>query len=123
MLVLLPEGINPPLYELCVSFTTAGVSPYKVVGVSHPPCELVEINPCETKNGGCQHRCHYQNKAVTCECEPGYVLHSNGRSCKEINPCKSGNGGCQQKCFFKDKRVKCGCKSGFELLPDGRNCR
>ncbi|GBN40758.1 hypothetical protein AVEN_182367-1 [Araneus ventricosus] len=41
-----------------------------------------EISPCKSGNGGCQQKCHYKNKRVTCGCKAGFELQPDGRSCR-----------------------------------------
>ncbi|GBO46520.1 hypothetical protein AVEN_185805-1, partial [Araneus ventricosus] len=40
------------------------------------------INPCETGNGGCEQKCLYVDKRLSCGCEPDFILQPDGRSCK-----------------------------------------
>ena len=41
-----------------------------------------ENNPCKIKNGGCHHICRYKAKVKTCSCRSGFILESDGKSCK-----------------------------------------
>ena len=38
-------------------------------------------NECEDDNGGCEHICRDSQYSYTCECEAGYQLSANGKSC------------------------------------------
>ena len=40
----------------------------------------VGTNPCDTKNGGCEHKCTNDRGAAICSCESG-LLNSDGKSC------------------------------------------
>lgn len=41
-----------------------------------------EINPCEFSNGGCAHKCHYDQDTVHCTCNEGFYLLEDGKSCE-----------------------------------------
>ena len=41
----------------------------------------LDINECETSNGGCEHQCKNTNGSYTCECNKGFSLNGNGKSC------------------------------------------
>ena len=41
----------------------------------------LDINECEKSNGGCQHQCININGSYTCQCNGGFILNSNGKTC------------------------------------------
>ena len=41
----------------------------------------LDINECETLNGGCEHQCKNTNGSYTCECNKGFSLNGNGKGC------------------------------------------
>ena len=41
----------------------------------------LDINECETSNGGCEHQCKNTNGSYTCECNKGFSLNGNGKGC------------------------------------------
>ena len=41
----------------------------------------LDINECEISNGGCQHQCININGSYTCQCNEGFLLNSNGKTC------------------------------------------
>ena len=41
-----------------------------------------DIDECLTSNGGCQHICMNTPGSRQCQCRTGYILASDGRSCK-----------------------------------------
>ena len=41
------------------------------------------MNECALGNGGCAHRCVNSAGSFGCECNTGYVLLSDGKSCGE----------------------------------------
>ena len=42
---------------------------------------LLDVNECETSNGGCAHTCHNTIGTYYCACNSGYYVSSNGHSC------------------------------------------
>lgn len=46
---------------------------------------------CEINNGGCAHKCDFEENKISCSCHKGYFLHD--RDCHDINECKENNGG------------------------------
>ena len=42
---------------------------------------LLDVNECETSNGGCAHTCHNTIGTYYCVCNSGYYVSSNGHSC------------------------------------------
>ncbi len=41
----------------------------------------LDVNECQSNNGGCAQLCANQPGSHRCECSTGYVLDSDGRSC------------------------------------------
>lgn len=50
---------------------------------------ITDIDECAANNGGCMHQCRNNIGSFVCSCHNGYVLHENGRDCKE--------GGCKHE--------------------------
>ena len=46
----------------------------------HSPL-IADKNECDTSNGGCAHSCINTIGSYYCECDDGYQLASNGKSC------------------------------------------
>lgn len=46
-----------------------------------PLLSFLDINECERNNGGCQHRCINVEGSFTCDCNPGWQLGNDGRTC------------------------------------------
>ena len=42
---------------------------------------VLDANECEASNGGCQHHCVNNNGSYICQCNKGFVLDHNGKSC------------------------------------------
>ena len=41
----------------------------------------LDINECEISNGGCEHQCKNTNGSYVCECNTGFSLDGNGKTC------------------------------------------
>ena len=40
-----------------------------------------DVNECEVANGGCEQICNNIYGSFECDCQPGYVLNSDGFNC------------------------------------------
>ncbi|CAG4962203.1 unnamed protein product [Colias eurytheme] len=71
----------------------------------------------------CAHHCIPIPGSYKCECNPGFMLMSDGKNCKEVtkNRCKPHNP-CQHKCNDNGIEVKCSCRRGYQLMQDGKSC-
>ena len=56
-----------------------------------------DINECNGKHN-CEHECVNTKGSFYCECEAGYQLTRNQRSCEDKNECLTENGGCPIVC-------------------------
>ena len=45
----------------------------------------LDVNECETLNGGCDHQCKNTNGSYICECNAGFFLDGNGKTCSGIS--------------------------------------
>uniref|UniRef100_A0A4W5RWH2 Multiple EGF-like-domains 6b n=1 Tax=Hucho hucho TaxID=62062 RepID=A0A4W5RWH2_9TELE len=101
-------------------------------GFNGPSCQYGEYNTlclmycnideCQVYNGGCQHRCVNTRGSYHCECNPGFRLHVDARTCIVENPCHDKNGGCQQDCLVDGGKTHCDCRNGYKLAEDRKNC-
>lgn len=57
-----------------------------------------------------------------CECNPGFRLADDGRSCDNLDECQSDNGGCSQRCRDTLGSFICSCLEGYTLSIDTRTC-
>ena len=44
-------------------------------------CSCLDVNECDVSNGGCEHDCKNKNGSFICQCNRGYSLSGNGKSC------------------------------------------
>ncbi|XP_023035685.1 very low-density lipoprotein receptor isoform X3 [Drosophila willistoni] len=82
------------------------------------PAGKCGVNECSTKNGNCMHRCVDLAVGHRCECNEGYKLSSDKRSCVDINECENP-GMCSQICINEIGGFKCECEAGY--MRDPRN--
>ena len=55
----------------------------------------LDVNECETLNGGCDHQCNNTVGSFHCKCRKGFFLHRNGTTCigkfrikaEQVNSC------------------------------------
>ena len=70
---------SPPVFEIEIEESPVTDS---FVAVEEAPV-VVLINECEDgQNGGCEHTCVDTPESYYCECPTGYMLDSDGRSCR-----------------------------------------
>lgn len=41
----------------------------------------LDVNECNVLNGGCEHQCKNRNGSYICQCNKGYSLSGDGKSC------------------------------------------
>ena len=41
----------------------------------------LDVDECQLSNGGCEHHCINTNGSYTCNCNKGFFLDSNGKTC------------------------------------------
>ena len=102
--------------------------------------EILDVNECQSSNGGCEQVCTNTIGSFECSCNPGFNVSSNGANCigkmvqlnayhnpiiakyTDINECQTNNGGCEQICNNTDGSFECSCNQGYSLSSDGTNC-
>lgn len=85
---------------------------------------LLATDPCSVNH--CQHHCRDHNGRAICECQPGFELAYDQKSCVSSfrhSGCTVNNGGCEMECIQSGNNFRCGCRAGFELNEDKRTCR
>uniref|UniRef100_A0A8D2M6L8 Multiple EGF-like-domains 6 n=1 Tax=Zonotrichia albicollis TaxID=44394 RepID=A0A8D2M6L8_ZONAL len=94
------------------------------VGVpAFSPSFFADVDECQVHNGGCQHRCVNTLGSFYCECQPGFRLHTDGRTCLALNSCALNNGGCEHDCVQVTlAQHRCQCRHNHQLHQDGKRC-
>ncbi|KAI9557484.1 hypothetical protein GHT06_017312 [Daphnia sinensis] len=86
----------------------------------------VDIDECETGNGGCDDKCSNLPGSYICSCPVGFRLASNGKKCIDVNECslRNGHGPCQGACHNTHGSYHCSCEDmpGTQLAADGHLC-
>lgn len=93
---------------------------YVSTGGANPQC--VDVNECNTNNGGCSQTCSNTQGGFTCSCNTGYQLAADGKTCNDVNECLANNGGCSAyaTCTNTTGGRTCTCQSGYS--GDGVSC-
>ena len=78
------------------------------------------VNECETNNGGCAQICTDSPGGFECDCDEGFCLNADGKSCDEI----PSDALCTETCGFSNDG---GCDDGgpgasFSLCAFGTDC-
>uniref|UniRef100_A0A8B9ZFV2 Matrilin 4 n=1 Tax=Anas platyrhynchos TaxID=8839 RepID=A0A8B9ZFV2_ANAPL len=87
------------------------------------PLCLAGVDMCVERDHGCQHSCVSTPGSFYCECNPGYQLNADRKTCSLIDYCSFGNHSCQHECVSIPSGHRCRCHRGFTLQPDGSSCR
>ncbi|GAA6077128.1 multiple epidermal growth factor-like domains protein 6 isoform X3, partial [Tachysurus ichikawai] len=82
-----------------------------------------DINECLVHNGGCQHKCVNTRGSFHCQCDPGFRLHVDRRTCIGVSLCGVSNGGCEHFCIQQSAvQIQCRCRPNYRLAEDGKHC-
>ncbi|KAF6717443.1 Matrilin-4 [Oryzias melastigma] len=81
------------------------------------------IDLCAEGKHDCQQICMNMGPAIfTCDCNEGYTLNEDERSCTPIDLCAEGKHDCQQVCISAPGVFTCDCRKGFKLNDDKKTC-
>jgi hypothetical protein len=78
------------------------------------------VDECRKRPGPCEHECANTWGGYTCTCPQGYVLNSDGKSCRDLDECTSGEHKCQYECVNTLGSYECVCPRGFRQM--GNRC-
>ncbi|MEE6509827.1 hypothetical protein FKM82_028063, partial [Ascaphus truei] len=84
--------------------------------------KLCGVDMCTEMDHGCQHTCVSVPGSYYCDCNPGYKLNADGKTCSLIDICSGGNHGCEQLCVSSPGSYSCACRTGFQLNNDKKTC-
>ncbi|NXW89006.1 MATN4 protein, partial [Alopecoenas beccarii] len=84
--------------------------------------KLCGVDMCMEREHGCQHSCISTPGSFYCECNPGYRLNMDGKTCSPIDACADGRHGCQHHCVSAHGSYSCRCRAGYYLNQDKRSC-
>ena len=78
----LPYQVTVSVVQVCSKHHTKTSSQYEVCSISNIfLCFFVDIDECQSNNGGCEHACFNTAGSFTCDCRPGYALANDGSGC------------------------------------------
>lgn len=80
----------------------------------------VSHNLCDQNNGGCEHFCRMESAHFFCECDKGFQLGDDGKSCEPLDVCQGAP--CEFECLPLPDGYRCACPEGYMLAPDERSC-
>lgn len=73
------------------------------------------IDGCHQKN--CTHGCFQTPEGPQCDCNNGFKLAEDKRTCLDINECADSNDNiCSHRCINTKGSFKCTCENGFKLV-------
>ncbi|XP_067900488.1 complement component C1q receptor-like [Heterodontus francisci] len=76
---------------------------------------------CIIANGGCAQVCVSDGeRGHHCQCENGYQLGADQRSCEPLDHCQGDP--CEYRCVNFPVGFRCSCPAGYELAGNGRDC-
>ncbi|NWZ24330.1 MATN4 protein, partial [Asarcornis scutulata] len=84
--------------------------------------KLCGVDMCVERDHGCQHSCVSTPGSFYCECNPGYRLNADGKTCSPIDACADGRHGCEHQCISTRGSYSCRCRAGYYLNQDKRTC-
>ncbi|XP_030389512.1 matrilin-4 isoform X2 [Gopherus evgoodei] len=84
--------------------------------------KLCGVDMCTEMDHGCQHTCVSVPGSFYCECNPGYKLNTDGKTCSPIDACADGKHGCEHQCVSSRGSYTCRCRTGYDLNQDKKTC-
>ncbi|XP_069099927.1 matrilin-4 isoform X1 [Pleurodeles waltl] len=84
--------------------------------------KLCEVDMCTEMDHGCEHTCVNVPDSYYCECNPGYRLGEDGKSCSLIDMCAEMDHGCAHICVSVPGSYHCECKPNYKRNEDGKSC-
>ncbi|XP_034643725.1 matrilin-4 [Trachemys scripta elegans] len=84
--------------------------------------KLCGVDMCTEMDHGCQHTCVSVPGSFYCECNPGYKLNTDGKTCSPIDACADGKHGCEHQCVSSRGSYTCHCRTGYNLNQDKKTC-
>lgn len=87
------------------------------------PKRCTPVTKCPKPND-CNQVCFIKqgNGSQACDCDAGYELDSDGKTCKDIDECKIDGIKCSQLCHNREGGYDCQCYPGFHLEADTFTC-
>ncbi|XP_038225620.1 matrilin-4 [Dermochelys coriacea] len=84
--------------------------------------KLCGVDMCTEMDHGCQHTCVSIPGSFYCECNPGYKLNTDGKTCSSTDACADGKHGCEHQCVSSRGSYACRCRTGYDLNQNKKTC-
>ncbi|KAK6471650.1 matrilin-4-like [Huso huso] len=84
--------------------------------------KLCGLDLCSEMPHGCEHVCVSTPGSYHCECNPGYKLNEDGKTCSAIDLCAEGQHDCEHICVSSPGSYSCRCRAGYYLNQDLKTC-
>ncbi|XP_054836734.1 matrilin-4 [Eublepharis macularius] len=84
--------------------------------------KLCGVDMCTELDHGCQHTCVSIPSSFYCQCNSGYKLNADGKTCSIIDACADGRHGCEHLCVSSLGSYTCRCRTGYYLNQDKKTC-
>ncbi|KAK4884699.1 hypothetical protein RN001_000970 [Aquatica leii] len=78
---------------------------------------------CSRNNNPCAQICVKTPSGPQCECDKGFVLRGDGKTCIDVKECLSEPPVCSQICVETHGSYACSCRDGFILRTDMKSCK
>ncbi|KAF5274097.1 hypothetical protein FQR65_LT04495 [Abscondita terminalis] len=78
---------------------------------------------CSRDNNPCAQICMKTPHGPQCECDKGFKLRGDGKSCIDVKECLKEPPVCSQVCQERHGSYSCGCHEGFVLRSDMISCK
>ncbi|XP_061147030.1 matrilin-4 isoform X4 [Syngnathus typhle] len=85
--------------------------------------KLCAIDFCAEGKHDCEQICVSSPGAFTCDCEQGFTLEQDNKTCNMLDFCSFANGTCEHECVSVLNGFRCRCKDGYRLMDDGAACQ
>ncbi|XP_029907546.1 matrilin-4 [Myripristis murdjan] len=85
--------------------------------------KLCAIDLCAEGKHDCEQICVSSPGSFTCDCNKGYKLNDDKKTCTMIDYCSFGNHSCDHECVSVLNGYHCRCNEGYRLLEDGKTCQ
>ncbi|KAJ6653814.1 hypothetical protein lerEdw1_008658 [Lerista edwardsae] len=85
--------------------------------------KLCVVDYCALNNQGCQHECVNAEGSYYCQCQKGFILNPDKKTCRRINACAMGKHGCEHECVNTEDTYVCSCRTGYTLNRDRKTCK
>uniref|UniRef100_A0A3Q3XNX2 VWFA domain-containing protein n=1 Tax=Mola mola TaxID=94237 RepID=A0A3Q3XNX2_MOLML len=84
--------------------------------------KLCAIDLCAERKHDCQQICVSAPGVFICDCDEGYTLNEDKKTCTHMDLCNTVEHGCEHQCVSTPGSYYCVCPEGQQLQEDGKSC-